>query len=372
MTFNIYNILVIAGIIQGLIFTIIIPFNKKYQDRSTYFLVALIFSYSFSNLQYTLPDIKYMTLYEMYAYLFFPVASLIASTMYFFVILFLYPDKKIHILEKLLFAPFVIFTGLTLFYRLRILLNMDGVDPLNEHYYDLIVFQEVFFFFFNIVVLFLIFVQIFNYERLNKQFRNGSIRPDLKWLKYTLAVILFLTLLWGYLVYKNTFTDNATLFYNLWLGMAVLIYWLGHIGIYKYGILSERKKIRIYNSRLKKQDVETNSKNEHIRNFEKLMLDGKAYLDPKITLDSIAQQLSISPAYLSRTLKSELNISFTDYINQLRVNEAKLYLKNNEFSNYTMISVGLEAGFNSRSSFYNVFKKYTGKTPRAFRKDQTV
>ena len=63
-----------------------------------------------------------------------------------------------------------------------------------------------------------------------------------------------------------------------------------------------------------------------------------------------------------------MNTSFPDYLNSFRIEEAKSYLKNPEFSKYTIVSIGLEAGFNSKSSFYSVFKKTTGETPAAFKK----
>ena len=63
-----------------------------------------------------------------------------------------------------------------------------------------------------------------------------------------------------------------------------------------------------------------------------------------------------------------MNTSFPDYLNSYRIEEAKSYLKNPEFSKYTIVSIGLEAGFNSKSSFYSVFKKATGQTPATFKK----
>ncbi|NJN50097.1 MAG: AraC family transcriptional regulator [Polaribacter sp.] len=60
--------------------------------------------------------------------------------------------------------------------------------------------------------------------------------------------------------------------------------------------------------------------------------------------------------------------NFTDFINQFRVDFAKQMLGNKEFKNYTITAIGLEAGFNSKSSFYAIFKKFTNVTPLEFQK----
>jgi AraC-like DNA-binding protein len=49
------------------------------------------------------------------------------------------------------------------------------------------------------------------------------------------------------------------------------------------------------------------------------------------------------------------------------VEEVKKKLKNPEFDNYSIISIGLESGFNSKSVFYKAFKKHTGKSPSEYR-----
>ncbi|WP_299555514.1 AraC family transcriptional regulator [Seonamhaeicola sp.] len=217
----------------------------------------------------------------------------------------------------------------------------------------------------------MIFIQISKFEKQNKAYNNKLIRPDIKWLKGTLSIILIFTFLWAYLTIRNNFfTNGETIFYSLWVAMAAIIYWLGHIGIYKYGVLVDRRGIRRY---AKNASISANSqsKNGHIIALENLLIKNKTYLDPQLTLESVANSLDLSPSYLSRVINNELKTSFTDYINSYRVEAAKTYLRNPDFSNYTMVSIGMEAGFNSKSAFYEVFKKTTGKTPLAFKRSLT-
>jgi AraC-like DNA-binding protein len=142
---------------------------------------------------------------------------------------------------------------------------------------------------------------------------------------------------------------------------------MGYVGIYKFGIIEERKKIRNYSIVNKSTPIISKQKNEHIIALEKIMIEQKKYLDINLSLDFFAEELKISKTYLSRIINSELGINFNDYVNSFRVEEAKQNLLNPEFSNYTLISIGLESGFNSRSAFNSVFKKITGLTPSEFK-----
>ena len=207
------------------------------------------------------------------------------------------------------------------------------------------------------------------------QYNVNYVRPNLDWMYVTFVILALLTIYWGYLTYLNLFTEaRGQVSYNyFWVGVSVSIYWLGYLGIYKYGILIDRKKIRSHGLKtLKIIDDGIDEKNRHIAALENLLISNKIYLDPSLTLESTAENLNLSKSHLSRIISTELGSSFTDYLNYFRVEEAKCYLINPEFSNYTIVAIGLEAGFNSKSSFFEVFKKATGMTPSAYKKQQKI
>jgi len=84
-----------------------------------------------------------------------------------------------------------------------------------------------------------------------------------------------------------------------------------------------------------------------------------------LTLADVSEIAELSPKYFSATFKKEMNIAFSDYINNLRINEAKRLLST---TNKTILTIALELGFEDQSYFTKVFKKQTELTPLKYRK----
>ena len=93
----------------------------------------------------------------------------------------------------------------------------------------------------------------------------------------------------------------------------------------------------------------------------------QSYMDPELKLADFAQQIGTSPRRLSSAIKQVYDYSFTDYINHARVNEAKKLLENDYFANVSLADIGLQSGFNPRSSFNQMFKRITKQTPSEYR-----
>ena len=61
-----------------------------------------------------------------------------------------------------------------------------------------------------------------------------------------------------------------------------------------------------------------------------------------------------------------------DFVNGYRVDEVKSRLKDPKNSQYTILSIAYDSGFNSKSSFNIIFKKFTGLTPSQFVKHSMI
>lgn len=85
-----------------------------------------------------------------------------------------------------------------------------------------------------------------------------------------------------------------------------------------------------------------------------------------IKLEDLALKSFMSKTYFSRLFKDVTGINFSDYIQQLRIEEACNLLKGTDMK---VIDIAANTGFNDIKFFYQVFKKITGKTPGDFRKN---
>jgi AraC-like DNA-binding protein len=98
-----------------------------------------------------------------------------------------------------------------------------------------------------------------------------------------------------------------------------------------------------------------------------LLINEKFYLDPDINLYSLAKMLDTNTSYLSKVINEYLGKSFSEFLKDLRINEAIIRMGNSKIiPKYSMDGFAHELGFKSKSSFNIAFKKYTGMTPSDF------
>ena len=99
-----------------------------------------------------------------------------------------------------------------------------------------------------------------------------------------------------------------------------------------------------------------------------LMMKEHPYRDPDLTLPNLAERLDTTPHKLSEVLNTELGQTFYDFINKYRVDDVRRRLAESRSKNLNVLTVAMDAGFASKSTFNQVFKKQTGQTPSTYRK----
>jgi two-component system response regulator YesN len=106
--------------------------------------------------------------------------------------------------------------------------------------------------------------------------------------------------------------------------------------------------------------------------YSKHVVDAIKYIkqnyDKKMGLSQISKELSINKAYLCRIFKGETGENLTDYLNKVRIDQAKLLLTT---TNHKMYEIAEMVGFSNNQHFNSSFKKVTGQNPLMFKNKGT-
>jgi AraC-like DNA-binding protein len=198
---------------------------------------------------------------------------------------------------------------------------------------------------------------------------------DLDWLKYFIwgigtiffiaTIVILLEEGLGIVFGFNT----DLIFYVLVIGF---ILYLGYSGIRHRNIFadSHNQNHRIVEPKSAGEYNKSGLKVEDALRYHKKLIElmnaKKPYLEPKLTLSSLADELDISVNHLSQVINQYEEKNFFDFVNAYRVEEFKERACDPANSNFSILAIAYDAGFNSKSSFNQVFKKFTGKTPSQY------
>ena len=85
----------------------------------------------------------------------------------------------------------------------------------------------------------------------------------------------------------------------------------------------------------------------------------------ELTVSSVAQMCNMSYSYFSRQFKRVMNVSFTDYLNYIRISKAESLLLQSDRS---ITEIAISVGYSDSAYFIQKFKQFKGFSPNKFRK----
>jgi AraC-like DNA-binding protein len=102
-----------------------------------------------------------------------------------------------------------------------------------------------------------------------------------------------------------------------------------------------------------------------VKGLDNLMLTKKPFLDTRYSLSDLCLQLNTSRRVMTYVLNDVMGKNFYGVVNEYRMKEA-IQIMENSGKKYTIEAIAEMVGFNSKSSFYACFKKYTGSSPKEY------
>jgi len=180
-----------------------------------------------------------------------------------------------------------------------------------------------------------------------------------------LFLVAYTSFIIGQIAY---FTSLYFGFYTLRLdyiicgGFVLLTYGITYFG--EYSFIKERVKPKYSSSSLTKEDGDY-----LVQKINSVLEQNKYYKDPDFNLSSFAEKLGVPKYRISQALNAFSEKSFSELINEFRVEEAKNRILHESSSHLKLEAIGEEAGFRNKVSFYKNFKKLVGSSPGEFREE---
>ena len=221
---------------------------------------------------------------------------------------------------------------------------------------------------------------------------NGGHDPFWK-VSYTLVLLQsFAYVGAALLLLKNGFqTKNeakSTWYGYLSLGLAAmwlvyLLIFLGAIPVYLAGACSftllvgllaylsldqQPMYAPVFVQKYRASNLDRQKSNGLFEKVKRLLQEEQLYLKPQLTLEHLANRSGTSPRILSQVINENTGRNFASLINAHRVGYAKALLADPQHRRDKVIAIALQSGFNSLSTFNEVFKRNTGMTPTQYRK----
>ncbi|MFY9243573.1 MAG: helix-turn-helix domain-containing protein [Polaribacter sp.] len=306
-------------------------------------------------------------------YVHIPWHFLIAPFFYMFLIYYLeIKEKSINIL-KFIIPLFIVLTALRIsFVFVYNDTNNTDFEYLLEKYNTL---EE----FFSLIFSLTIFG--YSYYILSKKellFTKILSFDNLKWIYISFKIGTSAYVFWisGIIIaIALDYKEFIYAYYPLRILTTILIYWVGYQALLQLRLLKERKDLReklnfpsINNKEVEISEAKDADKKLLFDKIETLLTKKKLFTQPKLTVEFLANEVDVNSNKLSNCIYLFSEKNFNDYINEYRIELAKKLLIDKTYKNYTITSIGLESGFNSKSSFYHTFKKQTGLTPSEYQK----
>ncbi len=198
---------------------------------------------------------------------------------------------------------------------------------------------------------------------------------SLEWLR---RLVIGLLLLWSggtVLGFASRFLAVDLPLTELFVFVPLFIFYLGYHGIRQevipgkiagappdFSVSRQSEKT----GRYQKSGLQTEQMERISQRLRDGMGEGKWFLNSTLSLQEVATMTKLPPHHITQALNEHLGLSFHDFVNQYRVAEFQRRVALPQNRHFSLLSIALDCGFNSKSSFNRIFKQATGLTPSAF------
>ena len=207
-------------------------------------------------------------------------------------------------------------------------------------------------------------VMFIAHDRRTRDSSSPNIRLHLLWLR---VFILMLLTTAGAGLFRLIFSFRTESMLLLPLCFSIMVYVAGYMALKHPEALTGVYE-PVPNKKYEKSNLTPERAETYLKKLLHVMQTERPYIEGDLTLQKLADRLSIPVNHLSQIINERLGQNFFDFINSYRVKEAQELLTDAAKKHYTVLAIAEEVGFRSKSAFNAVFKKHVNMTPSEFRK----
>ena len=326
--------------------------SKRFNTKGNLFLAFFLFSYSFYWIEFVLKFFKI----DIFNKLIFinSILSILSVGAYYISVLYFTSLKVKYEKQKMWFGfPIVL---------LLLIVVLQLIFPVYEIYglYATIVFSGVY--------GYKSFILLNKHQKQIKYFSSNIATVDLQWLKnITLALLILFLFQIGLLFFNDENYLELTMPIMNLLFVLYLFYNIEtQIEIYPIN-LKQKENLQEFIEKPKKKLLTDDEFETQKQKLIQKLTKEQLFLNNELNLVKLADVMQMPVHQLSYLINSGFNENFSSFINGYRVEYAKKLLAD-KLSKLSILGIALESGFNSKTAFYNAFKKQTQLSPTEYKK----
>ncbi|MCR8561831.1 AraC family transcriptional regulator [Mucilaginibacter sp. BJC16-A38] len=371
--FNLFNIIVLLGALQGLILSVMLLFPWQDKRQNKYFLAAFMLMLVYDSFGTFCWSSGFNLGWLAYFDAIFPYAVVFTAgpSLYLYIQTTITPGK---IPGKVIFRAYLpvlidaafricLLTYAVLYKRSFSLKVTPGqIDAIYQPIAEVLM-----------VVVFWIYLLAAIRQFKKRETETPGITVSAiteqtlisKWTKVLLTAMTLIATVWTATIFGSLLfnIEGIAYFSPIEIILVIFTYWIGLKGYQHTRVvyISDQKANKTYADTLPAEEIQ-----HYVILVKKAMEIDKLYLDPELTVNKLATRLEIPSRIISAVLNRELKKGFSEFVNEYRINEVKLMMLQPENSHITIAGIAFEAGFNSVATFQRTFKNLEQITPKQF------
>ena len=283
-----------------------------------------------------------------------------AILFYYAVVYFTRPFHKLGLRDLLhLIVPLLYTSGL-------IIKKLAAPDILPNYFFTMLILGMALYYTASSYLL------LQKHEKRIELFTAATENIDLRWIKQIIIALLLISIFIG--IY-NAIVESQQLNIVANLTMVAAIYFVAYNAIRQERIFlistEEIQQITEEEEQIpaKKPSLIPKGELPALKTKLRALMDSQQpYLEQTLNLKQLSTLMQLSPHQLSYLLNEGFGENFFQFVNTYRVELAKELLVSEKHRHLSIVGIGFEAGFNSKTAFNTVFKKITGSTPTQFKR----